>query len=204
MAKISKVDYVAIPKQAKAMRADAQSINTELTNAYKSIEDMHRSWYGDRYKSLVKEFNNIIPEINELLQLIVKEIPFALETVANNYSQADKGTNATSATQTEPKKINKLSLPNDVGMRFITNDVTSVKGKVSTNFSNAKNKMDSIEATFNRITWESEAADTFKTKFKKLKASIVRSFEELKSQFEKLMNQTLQDMQSTEKANTVS
>jgi uncharacterized protein YukE len=204
MAKIMNVDYEAIPAQAKSMRTNGQSLNTELTKAYKSISDMHSNWYGKRYNELVKSFNSIIPQINELLELVVGDIPYALETVANNYSQADKGSNVTSATKTSPKKITNLSTPNDVGMKFITTSVESTQKSVSTNFKNAKDKMNTIESAFNKIKWQSEASDAFKTKFKKLKSDIVTAFEDIDTQFKKLMTQALNDVQSAEKSNTVS
>ena len=137
MARIMNVDYEAIPGKAQQMRSQGEELNTELTTAYQSIADMHNAWYGKRYNELVKSFNNIIPQINEMLQLVVGDIPFALETVANNYSQADKGSNVTSANNTAPKKISNLSLSNDVGMKFLTSEVSSTQSKVSTNFKNS-------------------------------------------------------------------
>lgn len=203
MAKITNVDYEAIPSQANQMRTFGQELNTELTNAYTSIQNMHSSWYGKRYNALVKEFNNIVPEINELLELIVGEIPFALETIANNYSQADKGSKVTGAAKTAPKKVSNLAMPSDVGMKFITSEVTSVKTNVSTNFKNAKNKMNTIESAYSKIKWQSEASEAFKTKFLKLKKDIVDAFDNIESSFTKLMQQTLDDIQATENANTV-
>ena len=47
MANIIKVDYEAIPRQAMSMRTHGKEINTELINAYKSIETMHKSWFGN-------------------------------------------------------------------------------------------------------------------------------------------------------------
>ena len=41
MAKIMEVDYEAMPGQAKQMRANGQKLNTEITNAFKSIQEMH-------------------------------------------------------------------------------------------------------------------------------------------------------------------
>ena len=64
-------------------------------------------------------------------------------------------------------------------------------------------KMNSIESTYGKIDWKSEAADAFASKFKKLKADIVAAFDNIDSQFTTLMNQTLSDIQSTESANTV-
>lgn len=203
MAKIQNVDYEAMPKQAKQMRALGKQLNTEITNAYKSIENMHSSWYGKRYNELVKQFNNMILQINEMLQLVVTEIPYTLETVANNYSQADRGQNATSASKEAPKKVTNLKVPNDVGMKFITTNVASTQQNVSKNFKNAKDQMNKINTEYGKIKWSSEAADAFKNKFQKLKASITQSFDDIEQQFTKLMNQTKDDIQKTEKANTV-
>lgn len=203
MAKIQNVNYEAIPAQAKQMRAQGESLNSELTKAYKSIADMHTNWYGKRYNELVKSFNNIIPQINELLELVVGEIPYTLETVANNYAQADRGSNVTSASKSAPKKITNLTLSNDVGMKFLTSEVQTTQQNVSNNFSNAKDKMNAVESAYNRIEWQSEASDAFKAKFTKLKSSIISAFDEINTQFKQLMSQALNDVQSAESANTV-
>ena len=204
MAKIQNVDYEQIPSQASQMRTEGQALNKELTTAYTNITNMHSIWYGQRYNALVKEFNKIIPDINELLKLVVGEFPYALEVIANNYSQADKGANVTSAQNTAPNNITDIPLSNDVGMRVLTAEVQNVQNQVSTNFDNAKEKMNTIESIYNKIQWESEASQAFKSKFTKLKSQIISSFENIKSQFTKLMTQTQQDIQSAETSNTVS
>ncbi len=203
MAKIMNVDYEAIPGQAQQMRALGQELNSQMTAAYQSITDMHSVWYGKRYNALVQEFNNLIPQINDMLDLVVGQIPFALETVANNYSQADTGTNVTAANKTEPRRISNIPMSNDVGMKFLTSEVNSTQTKVSDNFETATEKMNVIEATYSKIQWESEAAEAFASKFKKLKGEIVTSFESIKAQFTKLMNQTQEDIQRAESSNTV-
>lgn len=204
MAKIMNVDYEAIPNQAKQMRAYGKQLNSEMTKAYKSVANMHSSWYGKRYNELVKAFNEMIPQINDMLKLVVTEIPYALETIANNYSQADKGSNVTSASNEAPNKITNLSISNDVGMKFLTSNVSSVQKQISSNFKNSKEQMNKIESAYGKIKWSSEAADTFKAKFKKLKSSIVSSFETIETDFTKLMTQTQADIENAEKANTVS
>lgn len=203
MANIMNVDYEAIPGQAQQMRALGQELNAGMTTAYQSITDMHSVWYGKRYNALVQEFNNLIPQVNEMLDLVVGQIPFALETVANNYAQADRGSNVTGASKTEPKKIANIPMSNDVGMKFLTSEVSSIQAKVSNNFKNAREKMNTIEGTYSKIQWQSEASDAFAAKFKKLKGEIVAAFENIDSQFVKLMNQTQEDIQATENANTV-
>lgn len=203
MAKITVVDYEAIPGQTNQMRAQARELNSEMTNAYASIADMHNSWFGKRYNELVKSFNNLAPQINELLDLVLGQIPFTLDTIANNYAQADTGAGITGAAKEEPKRIADIAISNDVGMRFVTSDVQTTQKKVSSNFNNAKDKMNAIESTYAKINWQSEASEAFKAKFTTLKNDIVKSFSEIEQQFVTLMNQTLEDMQATENANTV-
>lgn len=204
MAKIQNVDYVAMPKQAKQMRIYGKQLNNEMTKAYKNIEDMHSSWYGKRYNELAKQFNNMTSQINEMLTLVVTEIPYTLETVANNYSQADRGQNATTASKEAPKKVANLKTPNDVGMKFITTNVANTQQNVSKNFKNAKDQMNKINTEYGKIKWSSEASEAFKNKFQQLKNTITQSFDNIEQQFTKLMNQTKEDIQKAEKANTVS
>lgn len=203
MAKITNVDYTAIPNHARQMRTLGQELNKELTTAYQSVGNMHNCWYGKRYNELAKEFNKIIPTINELLDLVVGQIPYTLETIANNYSQVDQGTNITSASQTAPNKITEVSMPNDVGMRFETTEVQTIKTNISNNFKNSKEKMNAIETEYKKVNWKSDASEAFTVKFTKLKTDIITAFDNIESSFAKLMQQTLDDMQATESANTV-
>ena len=203
MAQIMNVDYEAMPNQAKQMRQYAIELNNEFKTAYSYIGDMHNSWYGVRYNELVRDFNNLAPQVNKLLNLVVTEIPFALETIANNYSQADRGQNATTAEETTPNRIEDLPIINDVGMRFITEDVANTQRAVTEKFESVKELMNKIEAEYGKVQWQSEASEAFAAKFKKLKNQIVSAFEDIKSQFTQLMNQAQEDVQSAETANTV-
>lgn len=203
MAKISTVDYKDMASKAKTIRNDAQALNKEFTNAYLSIQDMHQNWYGIRYNSLVSEFNELVPSVNEILELTVTDIPFTLETVANNYSLADNGNKATSAQQTAPNKVSSLPTPSDVGMRFLTSNVQQTQKTVSTNFKNAKDKMTSIQNVYKSIAWTSEAATAFAQKFASLKSSIDNAIDTINTDFVKLMTQAQNDIQSAESANTV-
>ena len=203
MALIENVDYEAIPAKAKEMREHGKELNGEMTKAYATIAEMHAAWYGDRYNELVKVFNRMIPSLNEMLTLVVTDFPFALETIANNYSQVDRGQNVTVASNEGPNKLNEIVVTEDVGMKFLTADVQNAQERVSTNFINSRDLMDKIETVYSTIDWKSEASDAFKSKFTKLKNNIVASFEETNSQFKKLMEQTQQDVQNAENANTV-
>lgn len=203
MARIDHVDYEAMPRQAKAMREYALELNSKLRAAYTNIGEMHNSWYGVRYNELVKDFNELIPQINDLLKLVVTEIPFAVETVANNYAQADKGQNVTSAEETSANNIENLPITNDVGMRFMTSDVANTQRNVSAKFDSSKELMNKIESEYNRVDWQSEASESFKARFEKLKNDILSAFDNINNEFSKLMTQTQEDIENTEKSNTV-
>ena len=203
MAKIDHVDYEAMPRQAKAMREYALELNNELRTAYSNVGEMHNSWYGVRYNELVKDFNELVPQVNDLLKLVVTEIPFAVETIANNYAQADKGQNVTSAEETSANNIENLPITNDVGMRFMTAEVANTQRSVSEKFDASKELMNKIETEYNRVEWQSEASESFKARFNKLKNDILMAFDNINNEFSKLMTQTQQDIENTEKANTV-
>ena len=145
MANIGKVDYEQMPKQANEMRGYGKNLNSEMTKAYASIAQMHESWYGKRYNELVKAFNEMIPSINAMLTLVVKDIPCTLETVANNYAQFDIGTKVTAVNNEGPSKIVDIAISNDIGMKFITSNVSSIQESVSRNFSIAKEQMNNFE-----------------------------------------------------------
>jgi len=203
MALIENVDYLSIPAKANEMREKGKGLNLEIANAYKTVTEMHEFWYGTRYNELVKSFNKMIPGLNDLLKLVVTDIPVTLETIANNYSQVDRGTVATAVNNELPKNITEIPVIQDVGMRFLTASVTEEKAKVQANFEKAKELMNEIEAKYNLIAWKSEAADAFKKRFTELKNQIVVSLDETNVQFAKLMEQTQQDIQKAENANTV-
>lgn len=203
MAKIDHVDYEAMPRQAKAMREYALELNNELRTAYSNVGEMHNSWYGVRYNELVKDFNELIPQVNDLLKLVVTEIPFAVETIANNYAQADKGQNVTSAEETSANNIENLPITNDVGMRFMTAEVANTQRSVSEKFDASKELMNKIESEYNRVDWQSEASESFKARFEKLKNDILSAFDNINNEFSKLMTQTQEDIENTEKSNTV-
>ena len=204
MSKVEIVDYNDLAIKAKDIRNHAKELNEQFTKIYQEITAMHQGWYGKRYNELAKDFNELAPTINEMLKLTYGEIPFALETVANNFSQADTGSNTTSAQQTQETKMPNVPTPNDVGMRFMETQVRDTKTKVTSSFKNANTKMQEIETTYNKITWKSESAEAFRAKFTKLKNQITKEIEQINSQFDKLMEQAMEDLRITEQKNTVS
>ena len=203
MANIADADYELMAKVAKDMRERAVELNTELKNVYTKVEEMHNSWYGARYNELVKIFNEMEPQLNELLKLIVTDIPFSMETIANTYSNADRFQNVTSAEETNANLISALPITNDVGMRFVSGDVNNAQRTISEGFNKTKDLMSKVRAQLDNVSWRSEAADTYRSKMKELEDKINSAFDNINTQFVRLMNQTQQDIENAEKSNTV-
>lgn len=209
MANIEKVDYNTIPDHAKKIKEFGKGIGRDCKEIYVQIGQMHNAWHGVRYSTLVKDFNRIRPNINELLKLIVGEIPYALYTVANNYALADTGNKApkTEAME-EPEQIQDLeTFDSEKDLRYMSTDVGNVKTEIDTKFKDVNSKLESIKGEMNTVKenfWKSDAANAFDTKFNQLKNNITTAFEDLNSQFSKLMQQTEDDINTAEKSNTVS
>lgn len=204
MALIDELIYEEFPGHAGQMRTHAQELNSEIKNAYINVTNMHENWYGKRYNELASDFNKIIPMLKDILQLLVGEIPFELEKIANNYAIADKGERIVNPTETAYQTIEEIPMPNDVGMRCITAQVEEVQKTVSTNFRNAIDKMEIIDNDFSKVVWQSEAGTKYRNKVKEAKKDVIDAFENLENQFSRLMNQAVEDINAAEKSNTVS
>lgn len=202
---IEEVDYKKLPGIANEMRKEGVNLNKEITKAYTKMGTMGKDWYGIRYDALMEECNKIVPQINEMLNMVIDKIPFTLQTIANNYAKVDGGSTSAATNQKE-NKITKIKKSGKKTMRFVESNVNSAKTEIFTSFTNALNKMNTIEQIFNskvKSAWKSDAANAYSKKFSKLKSDISTSITNIRKSFDKLMDQTLKDMKKTETANTV-
>lgn len=202
--RIEEVDYNGFPRIAKAMREDAKNLNREVSTAYATVGVMQKSWYGPRYDDLVKIFNKMIPNFENILTLTVTDFPYILELVANNYSNVDAGKKVTTAEKTPIQKIEKISPSGKKTFRFMESNVKTHQTDIGKNFDKILGFLDSIEANYKKLNWKSAAAKEFEMKFNRLKKDISNSVTDTKREFKTLMDQTVEDIQRAEKSNTVS
>ena len=80
-ARIDEVDYRGFPTVAKGMRSDAEKMNKEVIELYNTLKEMKKDWYGPRYDQLVKGFNKMIPDFDNMLKLTVTQVPASLEKI---------------------------------------------------------------------------------------------------------------------------
>ena len=203
---IESVDYKKLPSYANEMRTTGKALNNSMTKAYTEIGNLSNNWYGVRYDALVTECNKIVPNINEMLDFVVATIPYTLQTIASNYAKVDGGSTAAPTNQKATKITNVKKSGKDT-MKFVESSVNSSKSTIFNSFKDAISKMDSIESTFNskiKGAWKSDAANAYAKKFSQLKSEITTSIGNIQKSFDKLVEQTIQDMSKTENANTVS
>lgn len=203
MAKIQVVDYKDLKEKAVSMRKYGKEFNEALISAYKKVETMHKYWYGKRYTDLVVVFNNMTADINTMSKLVVQEIPQSLEKIASNYSVADTGEKISVVNDTATKISNLDTHSGDVGMKFLSSEVTTLNNKTADLFEKAKKEMSNIEKVFNKVTWKSEANDAFKAQFNTLKTNITSALDNAKEVSKTLMTQATTDIESAESANTI-
>lgn len=203
-ARIDEVDYRGFPTVAKGMRSDAEKMNKEVIELYNTLKEMKKDWYGPRYDQLVKGFNKMIPDFDNMLKLTVTQVPASLEKIANNYAKVDIGAAITTAVEKATKKITNVALSAKKTLRFEDSAVEAKKQQMEKKLDEVNKLMNSIEAKYNKLNWKSDASDEFKKTFKKLKTNIVKNTTAIKKDFKKLMEQSATDMRKAEQANNVS
>ena len=201
---IEEVDYNGFPRIAKAMRGDAINLNKEVTMAYATVGVMQKNWYGPRYDDLVKIFNKMIPNFENILKLTVTDFPYTLELVANNYSTVDIGRKVTTAEKTAIQKIEKIAPSGKTTFRFLEENVITHQNNIYKDFEKILGFINDIEASYKKLNWVSASAKEFEMKFTRLKNDITNNVEDTKKQFKNLMDQAIADVARAEKANNVS
>ena len=137
MAKITEVNYQEIPGKANSIQSEGRALNTELSTAWNSVNDLRSTWHGLKYNTLISYFNSITNEVNELLKMVIVQIPDALGTVAKNYALADGGSVPTVEIGSVTL-ITTLSDSDTTTMAYDSSTAAEVQSTVSNNFSNAK------------------------------------------------------------------
>lgn len=198
------IQYQDFKKVAANMRAKGQSLKTDLNNAYTEVGKMSKDWYGSRYNSLVEQFQKLQPKLDEIIKIVITDLPYAIEEAARNYEKFESGSAKTTATKTNAGNITKLNKSSQPGMRFMETDVKKCKNMVEDKFKAAKKNMTSIEDEFKKITWQSNSATVFKTKFSTLKGDIDEALGKIITDFDTLITDTITDIKNVESANTVS
>lgn len=200
MANIYQADYSSIPKIAKTIRELGLEMNTAFEKIYKKVENLRKYWYGSKYNKLVSMFNELAENVNEMLKMVVTDIPTSLGTVAYNYAVADHFALA-KAQVTKPRKIGQIEKANQKQARFKTTEVETVRKNIESQFNQIQSKMNEIEKIYSKLSWISDASKTHFNKFSKLKTTILKNIDSIKSSFTKFVKEASASFEQAENAN---
>ena len=121
-----------------------------------------------------------------------------METIANDYSKLESGMDSTSAVIISPIRIQLLDMKNDVGMRFISSEVITIHESIKQDFETVVSDLNEYQGIFSQIDWNSDAANVYKSKFDRIKASFNNKIDDINAKFDAIIIQTEEDVENAE------
>ena len=121
-----------------------------------------------------------------------------METIANDYSKLESGMDSTSAVNIPPIRIQLLDMKNDVGMRFISSEVITIHESIKQDFETVVSDLNEYQGIFSQIDWNSDAANVYKSKFDRIKASFNNKIDDINAKFDAIIIQTEEDVENAE------
>lgn len=201
MSSVVVIDYENIPTNSKAIRNYAKEINQKLLDVYKQIEGLHEYWYGQRYNELVAEFNKIVANLNQFLNILVLEVPSVYEQIANEFSNVDIQKNIATIQKEDAIKIQEIEIKKDEGMKFITSDAERIQKLITTDFNDTSTLIDSIQRAMVQINIKCDGIDEFNSELTKLINVYKDVIANIIQSFTKLMNTAKAQIELAEKTN---
>ena len=195
------IDYENIPAQSKNIRGLAREINNKLLNVYGKIAEMHVCWYGKRYNELVTNFNELVPQFNQFVDVIVGEVPYMFEKIANSISDVDVKYNVAVPQRESVQKIQLLPVIDDVGMRYISAEVDEINTNVVKLLQDAEDTMEGIKRIVEQINIDCDGSAEFKNQFSRLSDAFQYTINNVEKQFSELMKQDKDLIETAEKKN---
>lgn len=195
------IDYENIPAQSKNIRGLAREINNKLLNVYGKIAEMHVCWYGKRYNELVTNFNELVPQFNQFVDVIVGEVPYMFEKIANSISDVDVKYNVAVPQRESVQKIQLLPVIDDVGMRYISAEVDEINTNVVKLLQDAEDTMEGIKRIVEQINIDCDSSAEFKNQFSRLSDAFQYTINNVEKQFSELMKQDKELIETAEKKN---
>lgn len=201
MSSVVVIDYENIPTNSNAIRNYAKEINQKLLDVYKQIEGLHEYWYGQRYNELVAEFNKIVANLNQFLNILVLEVPSVYEQIANEFSNVDIQKNIATIQKEDAIKIQEIEIKKDEGMKFITSDAERIQKLITTDFNDTSTLIDSIQRAMVQINIKCDGIDEFNSELAKLINVYKDVIANIIQSFTKLMNTAKAQIELAEKTN---
>lgn len=195
-------DYQGIARAATQIQILGLSMNTQISNAYNTVDNLRSQWQGNRYDELIKLFNETSTDINQMLEVAIVNIPTAMSTAAQNYARVE-GESVAMADNGTVNKIQTLATTNAIEIKYFGDSAETARNTVTSCFTEVKDIMQQINQALNSASWEGTAAEAFKARIQTLSGRISSNFDTINAQFIALMTQAAADYAAAESSNTV-
>ncbi len=195
-------DYQGIARAAIQIQIHGLSMNTQVSNAYNAIDNLRSSWQGKRYDDLIKLFNDVAVDINNMLQVAIVDIPTAMSTAAQNYAKVE-GESVSIANNGTVNKVQTLTATNAADIKYLGDAAETARNTIVKYFTEIKDIMQNINQALNSVSWEGSAAESFKNTINTLSGRISSNFDTINVQFTELMSLAAEDFAAVESSNTV-
>ena len=200
---IGNADYRQFPTFAKDMRDKGIEIKRKCLDIRRNFaEELHKCWRGNLYNDLITIFNEMIPEFESIMKLLIETIPEQIEIVANNYSVTDAGERATTVGGEIAGKIDPIPIVQEV-LSFDQVDAETIRKIIISDFSTISGFISQYLAIFHSMPWESDAQAKFNADINAKKDSLDRLTSQMQNAFAQYMQQASDALANAERHNTI-
>ena len=148
----------------------------------------------------------MIPEFNNIISDVSTDIPNVLRTIAQNYGNFDTDNFSGGSAETS-SALTALTVPTETAIYFDDAAVEAAKKTILGKFADAKGYITSakgvVDSMLSSNEWAGTAADTCQGKLTNYQDTVNRSLEQLSTDFETAINNTIADLKAAEDANTL-
>lgn len=83
-------------------------------------------------------------------------------------------------------------------MRFISSEVITIHESIKQDFETVVSDLNEYQGIFSQIDWNSDAANVYKSKFDRIKASFNNKIDDINAKFDAIIIQTEEDVENAE------
>ena len=188
------VNYGAFKNHIFNMTLIGKNINSDLKDVYKEIEHLREIsiWKGPQYDKLVDCFNGMVDGFNVILEDIGYRIPNMMNESASAWAAVD-GANYSKSFIDTIKKLTPVEHSYETALTINQKEVYKSKDRIERKLDDVVESIGTLALTFKRLNtdWRGKDFDDNLEDIRNYQNEITKRVEELKNDFVKYMNETL-------------
>ena len=164
--------------------------------------DLHQCWTGVLYNNVISLFNEMTPDFNSIMKLLIETIPEQLETIANNYSITETGERVTAVGGETAGIIDSIALRDEI-LSFHQDIAENVRDAIISDFKHIDDCINAYSTIYQSIPWESDAEAQYTQDIKDKKTRLDDINSKIQNAFSQYMQQASDGLANAERNNTM-